>query len=212
MSFLNKLNPFYWKKRALQTEQSYSIACVELERLRKDNLELQLKVDILSEDYQYPDHKKLVNDCAMAMVQPNIWRDIDTGEVLEAIPKREAKLLIDISVLKQQLEDYEKVYKALKEAKGYDIEDRIIDLTNWFESAEKSAKRFQQRYNEAQKELDFCRGRKATIEKQLAESKRLNAKWFEVAVGFGVNDFPLATQNFFSKRVAAMEIGNDKTD
>lgn len=49
MGIFTILNPFYWKKRALQAEKNYAHACECCNHLQDENVKLKQQIEILRE-------------------------------------------------------------------------------------------------------------------------------------------------------------------
>lgn len=203
MGLFTTLNPFYWKKRALQAEKDYEFSCESFNHLQDENVELKQRIEILSESYQYPDLKDLVNGYALAMIKPDAWKNIDTGVVLKTFTKKEVKLLLDNELLKQQLETHEQFCKELSTDAGFDVIEKVSNLTAERDTAKNEALTLSRKLKSTQTRLQV-------VEAELERSKNINAKWFEIALGYGVNDFTLLTKSLRGSKVGIAEFDNGK--
>lgn len=203
MGLFTTLNPFYWRKRALLCKQSSDYAWEALEHFQAENTELKQRIKILSEPYQYPKPEALVGNITLAMVQPDGWKHNDAGEVLKTHTQKEAKLLLDNEMLKQQLEEYEKFYKELSMVAGSDVMEKVSNLKAKQHKAEKYAREYLLELVTTQSQLEKC-------EAELERSKAINEKWFETALGYSANYFTLLTKSFWGHKPSLVEFGNDK--
>lgn len=210
MGLFTTLNPFYWKKKYLQAEENYDHACECFNHLQDENVELKQRIEILSEPYQYPNQKDLVNGYALTMVKPDVWKNIDTGAVLKTFTKKEAKLLLDNEMLKQQLEAYEEFYKELSKVAGSGVMEKVETLVKQRDEAQFEEKKTARNLKSKQAQLDQCHAKLVATEAQLAISREQNRKWLETALGFGVNDFTLLTKSLWGSKIGVVEFDDDK--
>lgn len=212
MNFFQRFNPFYWKQRALMAEQNYDHACECFNHLQDENVELKQQIEILSVQYEYPDPQTLISTYAMTMVKPDVWRDIDTGAVVKTYSTVEAKLLLDNAMLKQQLEAHELFYTALRSEAGGDIHEKVGHLIKRSDGAVFSERSALIKLKKANDKLEATEQKLAMTEVELERSKAINAKWFQIAIGYGVNDFTLLTKNLWGSNFRVVEFDNDKVD
>ena len=202
MSFLNHINPFYWKKVAdkcavITTELVNKNA--ELTKLttdlQKENSKLKRTVEEFTVDVK--NYFQLKNE--------ELAYKIATGEIDPA----RAKLLLDIHLLKDEVkyvnERFTKRDELLKVSR-----EREGGLREKLRKLRTGERKLKEEIVELYTQIDTL---KEQLEKVNEENKKLrsqNNKWFELISGVGADEGILLTASHRGKNIVHVDMKTDK--
>ena len=202
MSFLNHINPFYWKKVADKC------AAITTELVNKNDELTQQTVNLQLENRNL---KRTVEDFAvgvknqLALKNEELAYKIATGEIDPA----RAKLLLDIHLLQDEVKSANERFTKRDELLKVS-QEREGGLREKLRKLRTGERKLKEEIVELYTEIDTL---KEQLEKVNATNEKLrsqNNKWFELISGVGADEGVLLTASHRGKKIVHVDMKTDK--
>lgn len=197
MSFLQNLNPFYWKKVADKC------AAITTELVNKNARLTQNSVNLKQENRNL---KRTVEDFTvdvknqMALVNEELAYKIATGEIDPA----RAKLLLDIQLMKADVINANERFVKRDELLKAEIE-RMNRLREKLHNARNKNRKMQGLIIESESRIADLEAQIAKVNATNEKLRQQNNKWFELITGVGVDEGVILTSKMRGKKLVHVD-------
>lgn len=194
MTWIKKLNPFYWRAEAQKWEQDYHKACEGMQHLSEEVYTLKKQVDVLAIQYDYPTHDDLCSGVKRKGGEFGNWINSTEGKFTPT----EQKLLIDLKMLQQHVDYLEEVVDLCKGNTVADMRDKLSEAEIELEDLQEKIWGSDERIAYLEKELE-------AVSDKLEKAQYKLKTWFNFLFGYGLLDNTLLTKSFWGKNLELIE-------
>lgn len=195
MSFLNHINPFYWKKVADKC------AAITTELVNKNTRLTQDSVNLKQENRKL---RRTVEDFTvdvknqLALKNEELAYEIATGKIDPA----RAKLLLDIHVLKDEVKY---------------VNERFTNRNEMLKASQKRVRGLLDKVSSLRSEVNKLMSEKEALEAKLkvtaetvSKLRTQNNKYFELIAGVGVDEGVLLTASHRGKKIVHVDMDSEE--